>query len=160
MWTRSTRARRPAGDPWFLLLAAQERAKAEQARGEPRAAKRTLQEALGSCTSNPLVYRCMGLELDLAYVNTVLVQLDEAREHALRAWRLARSANDWNKENQAVSLLAQVFRVRNDRPLARAFLEEVLERNPGEARQELLACIKPWLSSAGLLPLRAGPERD
>jgi len=127
-----------SGDPWFLLLAAQERAKAELAQGEPRAAKRTLEEALGSCASTPLVYRCMGLELDLAYVDTVLVRLDEAREHALRAWRLARSANDWNKENQALSHLAQVARVRNDRPLARAFLEEVLERNPGEARQELL----------------------
>ena len=147
-----------SGDPWFLLLAAQERAKAELAKGEPRTAKRTLEEALGSCTSAPLVFRCMSLELDLAYVDTVLVQLDEAREHALKALRLSRSANDWNKENQALSLLAQVSRVRNDRPLARAFLEEVLERNPGDARQELT--VRQALAQLELDSFRFGRARS
>lgn len=126
-------------DPWFRLLAAQERAQALLRRGEAREARRTLEQALALCALAPLEYRCMGLELDLAEANTLLSRLEEAWEHAARGWRKARAANERGKELLALGHLAQLARLRKDLPLARAYLEESLERNRGNAQQERYA---------------------
>ncbi|WP_224242450.1 CHAT domain-containing protein [Hyalangium gracile] len=126
-------------DPWFRLLAAHERAKVQLARGQQGEARQTLERALSQCASTPIDYRCGFLRLEYAQLLTSQMRLGEAWEQATLAWRQARAANDRDKENVALGHLAQLARVRNDFPLARAWFSELLERNRGNTQFELFA---------------------
>jgi tetratricopeptide (TPR) repeat protein len=137
-----------SGDPWFRLLAAQERAGARLARGEAREAQRTLEEALALCATAPIEHRCLSLELELAEVHARQKQLDEAWKHAEQGWRQARAANDRPQENLALERLGQLARLRGNVPLGRAFEEEYAERTRGASEAELLGEGAPGKSQA------------
>ena len=64
-----------------------------------------------------------------------LLRLDEAWEDGQQAWRQARAANNRDKEEFALGNLAQLARLRNDAPLARAYFTELLTRSPGKEFQ-------------------------
>ena len=122
-------------DPWFRLLAAQERASAQLARGNEEEARQTLMAALSSCDSR-LEFRCELLRLNLSELQATQLRLDEAWALAELAWRQARATNDRNKEDLALGDLAQLARLRNDGPLARAYFTQYLARKPGDKENE------------------------
>ncbi|WP_224371191.1 CHAT domain-containing protein [Hyalangium versicolor] len=126
-------------DPWFRLLAAHEKAKVQIARGQLSEARQTLVSALSLCASTPIDYRCGALRLEYTLLLSNEMRLGEAWEQATLARRQARAANDRDKELVALGHLAQLARVRNDFPLARAYFSEMLERNRGNAQFSLFA---------------------
>jgi hypothetical protein len=122
-----------SGDPWFELLAAQERARASIASGRWTQASRTLLDALRDCTGRRgLEYRCIFLERELSSLYIQLNQLDAARTHAELGWRQARATNEWALERDLLANLAQIAQFVKDAPLARALFEELLERDGSE----------------------------
>ena len=121
-------------DPWFQLLAKQERANASLAQGEVAQARQIFQEALQQCA--PLEYRCLAIELDRITLESHAVNLDEAWRLAQQARRRARASNEWLKEAEFLGFLAQTARLRNDFTLARAYLGELLEKRRGDAAFE------------------------
>lgn len=116
------------GDPWFQLLAAQERAKAEREAGNWSQATRTLLDALGRCPARGLEYRCISLERDLSGLYLQSHEIDAARQHADTGLRQARDNGEWFLERDMLWHLAQLDRYANNAPLARAYYEELLER--------------------------------
>jgi tetratricopeptide (TPR) repeat protein len=120
-------------DPWFHLLAAQERAKAEREEGRWRQAERTLLEALGRCPARGLEYRCISIERDLSGLYLQLHELEAARRHAEDGLRQARDSGEWFLEGELLWQRAQVARFVNDAPLARALYEELREREGDDA---------------------------
>jgi tetratricopeptide (TPR) repeat protein len=120
-----------SGDPWFRLLAAQERARAQMARGEDEGARRTLTDALARCATEKVELRCLHLEQALAELDTRLGRLDDAWTHALGGWRKAGTLGEWAQENVALGQLAKLAKLRNDPALARAYEEELAERTRG-----------------------------
>lgn len=122
-------------DPWFRLLAAQERAAALAAKGQHEEARQTLLGANALCAATPIEYRCQLLRLDLSKLESKLLRLDEAWESGQQAWRQARASNNRDKEELALGNLAQLARLRNDGPLARASFAELLTRSPGKEFQ-------------------------
>jgi tetratricopeptide (TPR) repeat protein len=120
-----------SGDPWFQLLAAQERARA-QAAGDWRRAVQTLLDATRLCTGGGLDYRCIFLEHKLAALYTTNHQLEPARVHAERGWQKARRLGEWRLESSLLWSLGQIARTRGDMFLARAYVKEFLARDRGE----------------------------
>jgi len=121
-------------DPWFQLLATQERAKVLLAQGGPGEARRLLEGALQRCA--PITYRCLTLRLELIGAETLLLDLDEAWKNAEQGREQARSVSEWNKETEFLSHLAQLSRLRTDFALASAYFGETLERQGSDPRQQ------------------------
>lgn len=133
-----------SGDPWFTLTAARARATeqrslaAEDGAGTTEwttaahwnQAVQTLLEAQRLCTSPGLDYRCIQIDIDLSTLYTQLHRLDDARRHAQQGLVLTRRNGDWYLERDLLLNVAQVARLVNDAPLARAYYGEILERDP------------------------------
>ncbi|HYH98618.1 CHAT domain-containing protein [Hyalangium sp.] len=119
-------------DPWFQLLAAQERAAAQLARGQEEEARQTLLGAHLLCASTPIEYRCELIRLNLSAIQTRQLRLDEAWTLTEQVWRHARATNNRGTAEEALARLAQLARLRNDGPLTRACFTELLARNPPE----------------------------
>ncbi|EPX56789.1 hypothetical protein D187_007223 [Cystobacter fuscus DSM 2262] len=126
-------------DPWFRLLAAQERAAAQVARGQEEEARQTLLGARSLCATTPIEYRCQFIEMELAGIESKQLRLDEAEVAAEQAWRRARATNSRDKEELALGHLAQLARLRDDGPLARAWFAELLMRREGDKEYERFA---------------------
>ncbi|RKH72582.1 CHAT domain-containing protein [Corallococcus aberystwythensis] len=135
-----------SGDPWFTLTAARARATEERSLaakdgGETtewtlaahwNQALRTLLDAQRLCTTPGLDYRCIQIDIDLSTLYTQLHRLDDARRHAQQGLLLTRRNGDWYLERDLLLNVAQVARLVNDAPLARAYYGEILERDPGD----------------------------
>lgn len=122
-----------SGDPWFQLLAAQERAAAERAAGGWSLATQRLLEARRSCPERGLAYRCISLDRDLSGLYIQLHRFESAAEHARAGLRQARDHGEWFLERDLLWQLAQMARFVSDAPLARARYAELLERDRGDA---------------------------
>ncbi len=116
-------------DPWFQLMAAQERAVADKAAGRFVRATQTLLDARRLCSQRGLEYRCIYIDRELANLYVWLHQLDAARKYAESGWKLTRASNEWMLERDLLWILAQIARFVNDAPLARATFRELLERH-------------------------------
>ncbi|MBN1207886.1 MAG: CHAT domain-containing protein [Myxococcaceae bacterium] len=117
-----------SGDPWFQLVAAQLRAKAEAAAGQSMKAIGTIRDARRLCGGG-LEYRCITLELELSSLYTNLHKLERARKHAEQGWEEARKRNEWLLEPSLLWNLSQIARLSGDTSLARAYLGEYREHN-------------------------------
>jgi hypothetical protein len=127
-----------SGDPWFPLLAAHERAKIDISAGRWTRATQTLLGAWQRCARRGLEYRCILIDLDLSSLYLKQQQTDAARMHAVRGWKEAIASSEWGLESRHLWNLAQIARFVNNTPLARAYLEEYLERdrdNPDTRRR-------------------------
>ncbi len=127
-----------SGDPWFLSLAAQERARADIKAGNRTRAIQILREARGRCTAGGLEYRCMMLDRELSGSYLRLLQFELARAQANLGWKMSRSRGEWQLESIMLWLLSEDARSAGDTSLARAYLMELLERdkdNPDTARR-------------------------
>jgi cellulose synthase operon protein C len=122
-----------SGDPWFQLLAAQERAAAERTAGGWSRATQILLEARRSCPERGLAYRCISLDRDLSGLYIQLHRFDSAAEHARSGLKQARDHGEWFLERDLLWQLAQIARFVSDAPLARARYAELLERDREDA---------------------------
>lgn len=124
-----------SGDPWFQLLAAQERARSE---ANWKRASRTMLDARALCTGEGLEYRCIYLERELSSLYIKHHQLDLARKHAQKGWDDAQSSGEWQLESGLLWNLSVIARLSGDISLARAYLMEFLARDgkdPDTARR-------------------------
>lgn len=153
---------RAVGDPWFEVLVLQERARAQATAGRSVETRRTWEEAERLCRQSGVSYRCLALELELAALFLERVSLDEAWTHARRGYERALQQGEWEKERQFLQQLAQVARFRHDEPLARAYLQEVLERVEGDARWAAVVrgLVHEELAALELDGLRFAPARQ
>lgn len=145
-------------DPWFQLLAAQERAKTEIAAGRWSEATRTLLEARERCPMPGLEYRCLFLERELSSLYIQRRMMDAARTRTERGWREARASNEWRLEDDLLWNLSQVARLVNDGTLTRAYLGEYLERGKDDADMRRRA--HQDLASAAIQQLRVDEARQ
>lgn len=119
------------GDPWFALLADEQRASAELDQGETARAEARLLEAARRCgEAVRLDYRCGRVQRLLTHVNDLLHRPQEARQHALDALRRATRSHDLALESLLLEDLGQLMTHADKLPLAHAYLEEVLARAP------------------------------
>jgi len=166
------------GDPWFVLIASTEQAKAEMGQGEHGWAEERLLAALDTCQRQKMDYRCVWIENALVNVYRSMDRLAEAEAHAEAGRELAKKTGDWQTETLFLHRFSDIAQARNDSSLSKALLDEIEWRDPdgcerqrylhearadaylgelrlAEARQEILAvplCHKPrTLRTAGVL---------
>lgn len=120
-------------DPWFLLLADHEKARAAIRRGEFLRAEQFLLAAVARCEAQPIGYRCIPIEADLSDLYRQLHRLPESNRHAQAALSNYRGDSRWSEE-QHLQQLGQNARYLGEAALARAYLEETLARNPGDCQ--------------------------
>jgi tetratricopeptide (TPR) repeat protein len=118
-----------SADPWFKLLVAQERAKADVEAGDWTRAIQTLREARSYCTGGGLEYRCMMLDRELTGIYLSLHQIELARAHAEAGWKQSRSSGEWQLESIMLWSLSEAARIAGNSSLARVYLLEFLEHN-------------------------------
>jgi hypothetical protein len=118
-------------DPWFLLIGDHEKALASIRRGELLRAEQFFLNAVARCKTQPIGYRCIRIEADLADLYRQLHRLPESNQHALAALTGYRGDSRWSEDQQLLQL-GQNARFLGEAALARAYLEEVLARAPDD----------------------------
>ncbi|MDC0712680.1 CHAT domain-containing protein [Stigmatella sp. ncwal1] len=113
-------------DPWFKVLALQKTAKRLWQKDRYDLALPKLEEALKLCTQDNLIYRCIEVRNDLAYVTAWLFRLDEAESDAREGLAQARQRGQWDQERMLLETLGSISRNAADVTLAHAYLEEAL----------------------------------
>lgn len=121
---------RAVGDPWFLMNAQLQRARAQMAASELGQMEATLRAAVPACEQQKLDYRCAELELLLAELYTIEHRLSEARKHAHQGLAWARQVNDAALEVRGLQNLGQISRFQKGFALTRAYLQESALREP------------------------------
>ncbi|WP_224245161.1 CHAT domain-containing protein [Hyalangium gracile] len=118
------------GDPWFELLAEEQGAAAEMARGEYARAEARLLSASQRCQGTfRFDFRCAQVEQRLSTVYDILHRLQDARRHGLAALQLNVRGRAWGKELAMLQLLGQIAAHMEDRlALTHGYLEESLAR--------------------------------
>jgi hypothetical protein len=117
-------------DPWFLLLAEEERATAAILRGEWFRAEQILTTATNQCRGGTITYRCGLLLEKLSTVYRRFWWLPEALRSAKEARALYRRGGFWGREAFIYQHIGQLARLQGQAVLARAVLAESLARSP------------------------------
>ncbi|HEX2568579.1 MAG TPA: hypothetical protein VH877_03395, partial [Polyangia bacterium] len=123
-------AARSLGDPWFDLLARNEMANVEMARGEYRQAEERLLAARRACGEQGLLYRCVRIEVSLVRLYVATLDLTQAEIHAQAGLDLAHKIGDMGIETTFLGDLGKIAYYRNDPTLSRAYLDEIALREP------------------------------
>ncbi len=144
-------------DPWFQMLAAQERALADRDAGHFIRATQTLLDARRLCGQPGLEYRCIYIDRELANLYIRLHQLDAARKYAESGWNQARASNEWEQDRDMLWILAQIARLVNDAPLARVRFQELLERH--QDSPDMVRRVHQNLADIALRELRVDEAR-
>jgi hypothetical protein len=126
-------------DPWFEAFALQERAKELARKGKIKDMRQHVEEAHRLCQRAEVVYRCLALNLDLAYLFTNHGELDLARATVDEGLRQVSDTGEWEKQWQFVLILFDIARFQNQPSLARAFAQEALALARGDTKQALVA---------------------
>jgi cellulose synthase operon protein C len=127
-------------DPWMKLLGAEQRAQVALAAERLPEAEAILLRARTRCQSGgdaAPAFRCIKLGLLLGEVYGRWQRVPEARAELLRTWKLARAEREWLSERQLLEALASLTVISDDAtggqlPLARAYAEELVLRQPGQ----------------------------
>ncbi len=117
-------------DPWFLLLAEEERATAAIKRGEWFQAEQILNAAVGQCREGTPAYRCGVLFEKLSIIYRRFWWLPEATRSAQEARALYRRSGFFGRVSSMYQNLGQLARLQGQGALARAILDESVVRNP------------------------------
>jgi hypothetical protein len=125
-----------SGDSWFLLIAENEQANAEMARGEYSEAEARLRGVLVASERDRLSYRYLRAEFSLVRLYIARLSLAAAEAHAKTGLALARKLGDWAAETDFLGELFEIAQFRNARPLAAAYLEETGRREPENCRRQ------------------------
>jgi tetratricopeptide (TPR) repeat protein len=143
---------RATGDPWFDLLAENEAANVEMARGEYPQAEDRLLAASRTCGEQGLEFRCIRLEASLTPLYIRLHALPEAEMHAKAGLELARKTGDWTAETRLIQYLGEIAFGQNDPILGRVYLDETMLREP--ERCERQRYVHEWRALAHVRELQ------
>jgi hypothetical protein len=126
---------RASGDPWFVLLAAEEVAQARIERGDYAGAEQVLGQALPTCESARIEYRCIRIDYWLGAAYVGLHRVSDARRHLMNAWVQAQRAGDWGVQQGLLQQLSELAYRQDDTgtgsiAAARAYLGELTLRDP------------------------------
>nr|WP_306799716.1 CHAT domain-containing protein [Corallococcus sp. AS-1-6] len=141
-------------DPWILSRVAQEAARLDDLSGQGTQAGDRLREALGECRAKKLPLRCVDLLIRLSSRATASNRLVEAEESARAAWQEAAALGEWEREGQALVMLANATRFQVRVALSRAYLSESLARQPDDC----LARTQAHRNLASLALMRFRPQ--
>lgn len=124
-----------SGDPWFVLLAAEEVAQARIERGDYAGAEHVLGQALPTCESARIEYRCIRIDYWLGAAYVGLHRVSDARRHLMNAWAMAQRAGDWSVQQGLLQQLSELAYRQDDSgtgsiAAARAYLGELTLRDP------------------------------
>ncbi|HEX2573406.1 MAG TPA: CHAT domain-containing protein [Polyangia bacterium] len=119
-----------SGDPWFILIADTEEAKAETAQGEHRMAEERLLAALDMGQRQKMEYRCVWIESALVSLYRAMDRLSAAEAHAQAGWELAKKTGDWQAETTFLSHLSGIALARNNISRSQALLDELDWHDP------------------------------
>jgi len=114
-------------DPWFVINAEHELAKAEIARGETAAAERRLIAAIALAEREHVAYRAILASHELVALYRFNRNLLRAHREAQEAYRDTSSSGEAVLELDALIELAAINQDRYAHVLARAYLAEILE---------------------------------
>ncbi|QSQ27186.1 CHAT domain-containing protein [Pyxidicoccus parkwayensis] len=144
-------------DPWVAVLVQEELARLENLEGKTWEAGQRLREALRSCREHELGLRCMDLQRRMSFNATSANRLAEAEELARTSWREARLLGEWGQEGFAIRALGQVARYQFRVAPARAYLDEFLQRSPGDC--DARNYVHRNLASLAMMRLRPAEAR-
>jgi hypothetical protein len=119
-------------DAWVRVLAQEELARLDSLAGHSWQAGQRLREALRMCRERELGLRCLDLQRRMSHMATSANRLAEAEELARASWREARLLGEWGQEGFAIRALGQAARYQFRVAPARAYLDEFLQRSPGD----------------------------
>jgi tetratricopeptide (TPR) repeat protein len=124
-----------SGDPWFVLLAAEEVAQARIERGNYAGAEHVLGQALPTCESARIDYRCIRIDYWLGAAYVGLHRVSDARRHLRNAWAHAQRAGDWGVQQGLLQQLSELSYRQDDSgtgsiAAASAYLGELTLRDP------------------------------
>ncbi|MBZ4416546.1 CHAT domain-containing protein [Myxococcus sp. RHSTA-1-4] len=119
-------------DPWMGVLAQEELARLEELAGRSWQSSQRLRDTLRACREQELGLRCLDLQRRMSHHATTANRLAEAEELARASWREARRLGEWGQEGFAIRALGQAARYQFRVAPAKAYLEEFLERSPGD----------------------------
>jgi hypothetical protein len=148
---------RTVGDPWFLMNAQLQRARAQMAASELGQMEATLRAALPPCEQQKLDYRCAEVELMLAELYTVEHRLAEARQHARQGLAWAKQVNDAALEVRGLQNLGQIARFQKGFALTRAYLQESALREPDYCPTQIH--VHETLATVRMFELRTADAR-
>jgi hypothetical protein len=125
-----------SADPaWHQAPLAMARADVALLEGWPDQAERHLLEAIDACRRARLEYRCVTLQERLSELYNKMDRRQEASAPAREALEVARRIDDWHQEDQLVYDLMTSARLRHEHALARALLDEHLQRSPDDCER-------------------------
>jgi cellulose synthase operon protein C len=116
--------------PWYRGPLVKAQAQEEMARGAGTKAEQRLQEAVGDSRRAGLDYRSIALQEELSSLYNRLDRRREAMQVARSALDAARRTDDWFHEDLLVFDLVTSARLSHAPALARAYLDEYLQRAP------------------------------
>lgn len=124
-----------SGDPWFVLLAAEEVAQVRIERGDYAGAEHVLGQALPLCERAPIAYRCIRIDYWLGAAYVGLHRVSDARRHLLNAWSHAQRTGDWGVQQALLQQLSELSYRQDDSgtgsiAAASAYLGELTLRDP------------------------------
>ncbi|MBJ6760019.1 CHAT domain-containing protein [Myxococcaceae bacterium JPH2] len=122
---------RQVGDPWFVLLAEQERAASIADQGQLLQAEQVLRGAAARCEVQPLGYRCGPIYSALGELYRQFHRVPEAIQAVESARAAYRGDGSWS-EVRYLMQLGQLARFQKNAALAVAYLDEVLLRRPDD----------------------------
>jgi len=144
-------------DAWVGVLAQEELARLENLAGQSWQAGQRLRDALRMCHQQGLGLLCMELQRKMSHAATSANRLAEAEELARSSWREARLLGEWGQEALAIRALGQAARYQFRVAPARAYLDEFLQRSPGDC--EAHNYVHRNLASLAMMRLRPEEAR-
>lgn len=134
------------GDPWFALLATEQRALGLLHAGDRPRAEVLLLEAHAGCDPRAWAYRCAKLAEALAELYSALPMYPEAERWARAAERGFAADGAVGPEDNALAQVAELRRARQQGALARATFAEIRAR-AGDGRA---GCLRARYAELGL----------
>ncbi|NMO15052.1 CHAT domain-containing protein [Pyxidicoccus fallax] len=148
---------RATEDPWLAVLAQEEVARMEDVAGKSWQSTQRLRDALRFCREQELGLRCLDLQRRMSQYATSANRLAEAEELARASWREARRLGEWGQEGFSIRALGQAARYQYRVAPAKAYLDEFLERSPGDC--DARNYVHRNLASLAMMRLRPAEAR-
>ncbi|WNG27566.1 CHAT domain-containing protein [Cystobacter fuscus] len=120
---------------WYRAPLVKAQVAEDLAHGDGARAEQRLVAAIDECHRARLEYRCVSLQAELSGLYNQLDRRQEAMGPARAALDVARRLGDWHHEEVLVLALITSARLSHEPALARAYLDEYLQRRPEDCER-------------------------